>query len=385
MSLLSLDLSPMMLAAQVVKVYGLAHGLAYAHIAPDLTVVQASPNFSVLLTEPTTVIEGQPLTTLMPVFVGAEATLRAILQGDKIEHKIERVHHRPPDSQVAYLTFWVTAIDPESPGAGLLLIIEDVTEASQLDLKLLQERNELRLIRRQLDRLNQFKSLLLSMTAHDLRNSLGLIRAYAELLLMNPQLADLDKPKEYATTIITQIDQLFLFITNLLDLDRVEQDQLKINPDNCLVEALLGNVLGMARLVAEQAHLRIVTELPPEPLLIWADPDRMQQILHNLIGNALKYTPAGGTVRIGAWAEATEAVIQISDTGPGMTDAEQADLFQAYYRTGEATKSNIKGTGLGLFIVKTLLDAQNGHIEVASQPGQGTTFTIRMPLVNSQA
>ncbi len=112
--------------------------------------------------------------------------------------------------------------------------------------------------------------------------------------------------------------------------------------------------------------------------MMTADPDRIRQILYNLLSNAIKYTPSGGSIRVSVDQETEHVVIRVQDDGLGIPDYELGDLFQLYFRTSGAKKSGRTGTGVGLFIVKTLVDAHHGEIDVASELGQGTTFTVRL-------
>jgi signal transduction histidine kinase len=119
--------------------------------------------------------------------------------------------------------------------------------------------------------------------------------------------------------------------------------------------------------------------LSPAPIFIQAEPRRFYQIVQNLIGNAIKYSPEGGAIEIATQIESGDGLVSITDTGPGLTADEQAHVFQPYYRTESAHYSHTTGKGLGLYIAKLLIDEHNGRIEVASQLGQGTTFTVRLP------
>jgi signal transduction histidine kinase len=110
------------------------------------------------------------------------------------------------------------------------------------------------------------------------------------------------------------------------------------------------------------------------------DPEHLKRIIYNLLNNAVRYTPEGGLIQVIGRVAAEQVVLQFSDTGPGLTEAQLARLFQPYYRTEEARQGPFVGAGLGLFIVKCLVEAHAGHIEVISKPGQGTAFTVRLPL-----
>jgi signal transduction histidine kinase len=378
-----------MLAARAAGVFTQSRRLAYAHVAPDLTVAQVSPNFAALAADPGAPIEGRPLPDLLWEFVGAEDALRAILRGDEPAFALEQVNRELPDGAPAYLTFQVLPLDFDQPGTGLLLIVEDVTGAGRLQQRLAQDRNELRLLQTQLSRanaelqhLNRFKSFMISMVAHDLRSPLTTIEGYASMLFeaaANGQPID----REYAMSILVQTRRINQMILNLLNLDQIEQGRLALAPVACDLSELAHEAATAFEAMAVLRRLALSVEAAGEPLAIRADPERLRQALHNLIGNALKYTPEGGRVRLVTRRDGDDAIAQVIDTGPGMEQAELDNLFQPYYRTDEARKSQIVGTGLGLYIVKMLVEAHSGRVEVSSRPGQGTTFTIRLPLRRS--
>ncbi len=109
------------------------------------------------------------------------------------------------------------------------------------------------------------------------------------------------------------------------------------------------------------------------------DPDRLEQVVTNLVSNAVKYSPDGGAVTVALEESDADVVLRVADSGMGMTPEQQAHLFQRFYRTPEAQARGIQGTGLGLYLVKQLVEAHGGHIEVASEPGRGSIFTVSLP------
>ena len=121
-------------------------------------------------------------------------------------------------------------------------------------------------------------------------------------------------------------------------------------------------------------------QLSPTEIILPLDASRMQQILYNLLSNALKYTLSGGNISVSTWTEEETAVVQVTDSGPGMTVEQQKQAFQLYYRTDEASQSDVQGRGLGLFIVKMLTEAHDGCVELSSQPGEGCCIKVFLPL-----
>ena len=375
-----------LLAARVARAFTRTRRLAFAQIAPDLTLVRGSPNLRNLMSAPPEQIEGQLLTRLFDEFVGAEEVLRAILRGDETEHHLALVNRELPDGTTQYLSFQLTALDRHQPGNGLLLLVEDTTHASLMEQKVMHDRNALRLVQADLAqantnlvRLNRFKSFLMSMVAHDLRSPLTSINLNADLLTRDPAFPNTPGQVRAINTIRAELSRISVLIDNLLDLDQIEQGKLSLLLMPCDVNGLVRQVAQTLEPMVALRQLTLSLELPPAPLVIPADTNRLREILHNLMGNAVKYTPKQGQIHISARTDNHEAVVQVIDTGPGLTETEQANLFQPFYRADEARQRKVPGTGLGLFIVKALVEAHHGRIEVASQPGQGTTFTLRLP------
>ncbi|MBE2197825.1 MAG: PAS domain-containing protein [Anaerolinea sp.] len=387
MTMPPLDIESLMLASHVAKVFSLIHHVAYALIAPEMVVLRASSNFAAVLNEPDKTIVGRPLTDLLWEFVGAEGSLQAVLQGKMPYLAFERVNRELPDGRILYLDLSVTHLRDTELGDGLLLIVEDVTHAAELEQRVTQNRNELSLAKQQLmqaneelQKLNRLKSLFLSMAVHDLRMPLTAIRAYGDLLLRVLPVESPEKVREYAHIIASQTNRLDWLIDDFLDLDKIEHGDLKLHLVLADFNKLAGSVAEMLRYVAERRKHVWRLQLWDEPIFLKVDANRMQQVFYNLFSNAMKYTPVEGHIDIKTWVEDSQAVLQISDMGMGMTAEEQANVFQLYYRATDASDLETRGGGLGLFIAKVLVEAHHGYITLVSQPGEGSTFTIYLPL-----
>ena len=386
MSISPFNLDPIVLAAHVAKAYNSTHQLAYAHLSPELKVLQISPNFLSLLHTPGIEVVGQPIANVLWEFVGAENVLNDVLHGMQPNYQLDQVHREQKDGTLSYLSFRVSAVRQYDPSSGLLLLIEDTTEYGRLQQDLVQDRNELRLLQKKLEQankelteLNQMKSLFLSMAAHDLQTPLTAIFGYSDLLLNGIGASSPEQQEEFLETIRAQANRLSRLVTDFLDLDQIEQGTLDIVPMECLLNEIITEVVNVVRIEAQMRDITLDLELPSEPLLLMADPDKLHQVLYNLIGNALKYTMSGGSIRIETSQAIEEISIAISDSGLGMSQEQLSNLFTLYYRTEEATQRRIKGKGLGLYIVKSLVEAHNGRIEVTSEPNVGTTFTVVLP------
>jgi signal transduction histidine kinase len=367
-----------------------AHRIAYAQLNAELLMVDASDNLGeLLLAEPLT-WQGCVVGEVFHEFVGAEESLRAILRGELPSYVLTQVNREPDDETIVYLDFQVVPLDKTQPDAGLLVIVEDTTTTNRLVQSLIQSRNALRLTQNDLARANEtltqlsrFKSFMLTMAAHDLRSPLTAITGYAELLMEEGDGVSLDKKRTFAGAIKLQAQHIDQMISDLIDFDQIEQGRLTLELMPCNLNELALLALRPLKALADLRRQTIRLILSPAPIFIQAEPRRFYQIVQNLIGNAIKYSPEGGAIEIATQIESGDGLVSITDTGPGLTADEQAHVFQPYYRIESAHYSHTTGKGLGLYIAKLLIDEHNGRIEVASQLGQGTTFTVRLPLCAS--
>ena len=388
MTLSAMNLDPLFLAARVAHAYNKTHKMAYAHLSTELNFLQVSPNFISLLQTSNTELLGQPMNQVLWEFVGAESDIEAVLTGKRPSYRLEYVNRELTDGSFTYLTFHITPLHEHDPSDGLLLLVEDVTEYGRLQQQTVQDRNEVLLVQsrlaqanQELKHLNQQKSLFLSMAAHDLQTPLSAIYMFTDMLLGKKEVAATSQ-QEYMEIIRAQSSRLGRLVANLLDLDRVERGNITIQPTECVLNVLIEEVVDVLKIEAQKRDIRLNLSLPSPAIVLWADSAQILQILYNLIGNALKYTLTNGTIKIEAEETETAVIFKISDSGLGMSEDQKENLFKLYYRTKSAKESMTRGHGLGLFIVKSLVEAHNGHITVDTIPEKGTTFTIRFPLFN---
>lgn len=382
-----LNLDPVMLAARVAKAYSFRHNLAFAQLAPDLTVVQQSPNFSALTESGDWFNTGAPIVDLLAEFVGAEELLQDILNGKLPYYQLDHVNREQPDGSIIYLNFQVTPLDELETGRGLLLLVEDATDYGRLHQALIQERNDLLLLQIQLARaneelqsLNHLKTLFLSMAAHDLRGPLTVTMAYTDLIRQKLRKgSDLDLER-YLSVVTAQSQRLNRLISDLLDLDAIERNGLTLKLEPCDLSEIVRDIVDVFQISMQERQLTHKMNLPYQPVMVTLDRDKISRVVYNLISNAIKYTEPGGHIDVTLFFEDGEAVILVADNGPGMSQEQVANLFQIYYRTDEARKSKVEGTGLGLYIVRMLVEAHHGAVEVESTPGKGSTFIVHLPL-----
>jgi signal transduction histidine kinase/CHASE2 domain-containing sensor protein len=251
---------------------------------------------------------------------------------------------------------------------GAMLLVADVTAQRELD---------------------QMKTDFVSFVAHELRSPLSAILGYASLLDQYSDHTDAATRREMTEAITRQCHRLNRLIGDLLDISRLDAGRpLDLRREKVELRSVIGKVLDAQR--AAQSNDKITFRLACDEaaISIWGDPDRIEQILINLISNAVKYSPEGGQVLVSLEEShedgANGVVIRVRDPGLGMTPEQIEQLFQKYYRTPDARFRGIKGTGLGLFLVKNLVEAHRGKITIESAVGQGTTFSIWLPQRNSE-
>ena len=387
MSLPPIDLDPVMLAARTAMAMSLTHRVAYSQLTSDLLVAQFSSNFPALMDSTGEEIVGQPITDLLWEFVGAESLLQEILRGDSLIYRLEHVNREQENGEIIYLNFQVTPFDERQPERGLLLLVEDGTEYGRLQQTLVQDRNELRLLQQQLtqknqelQRLNRLKSIFLSMSAHDLRGPLTAISGYASFILDIVPEGELPDVHYYLQIMLIQADRLNRLINDFLDLDQIEEGKLILQPDLYYLNDVIEEAIIAMQLNADSRQITMTVNLPEPPAMLWIDRDKIYRVIYNLVGNAIKYTQVAGHVQVQLCQIEDQAVLKVIDNGRGMTKEQVGQLFQLYYRTDEARRSKMRGTGLGLYVVKMLVEAHGGRIEVASQPDRGSTFTVYLPL-----
>ncbi len=359
--------------------------LGFGLLRPDLTFAQHTPNLGQFADPPSEVTPDMALTDLFWEFVGSEEALSAVIAGEQSHFRLENIW-REGEPQPRYLTFECVLADPADPQQGLLLLVRDTTAEGRMEQQLVQERNELRLARakltlanKELQRLNQLKSLFLSMAAHDLRTPLTVIQGFAQIMMS----ADAEKMPaqfdEYLGAIVSQSEWLDRLIADVLSLNQIEEGELTLNSAEQDLNSLADEARNMMLNLSQAKNQTLTIETEQTPTYAYFDEERMRQVMYNLVGNAVKYTPMNGDIQIIIQETDVAAGFAVQDNGRGLSEAEVANLFQPYYRTDDAVKSRTKGSGLGLHIVNLLVDAHHGDIEVESTLGEGTRFTVWLP------
>lgn len=222
--------------------------------------------------------------------------------------------------------------------------------------------------------MRQFSAAL----AHELRTPLAALRGEIEMaMLQAPSREDIACR---LSSQLEEIDKLKRLIDQLLTLARAEAGEIPLARDRVDLGALSASLIHQLELVAEAKAITLRCEVDPRGVIVEGDTQWLERLFLNLLGNALKFTPEGGLVRMCVSRQGDAAEIEVRDTGIGMPQDVVPHIFERFFRADPARPSSAEGVGLGLSLVKWIVDRHNGRIEVESQPGKGSGFTIRLPL-----
>ena len=268
-------------------------------------------------------------------------------------------------------------------GFRVTAIVRDITDRRRMEdqLQAVQEKyiSELELRNREVEHADNLKTEFLSNMSHELRSPLHTIIGFAELLIEEGVGELNEKQKRFIAHMHTDSLHLLALINDLLDLSKIEAGRLELRQEMLQVEAVLEEAISSIRPRATAKSVEVFVEMDG-PLAVFADGIRIKQILHNLLTNAVKFTPDGGKVRVNASPRNHFAEISVSDTGIGIPQDQHQAVFDKFYQVRAATKGSPEGTGLGLAITKRLVEQHGGSIWLASEEGKGTCFTFSVPL-----
>src|SRR5579884_835244 len=236
------------------------------------------------------------------------------------------------------------------------------------------------------DRLvEQVKSDFVSTVSHELRTPLTSIYGFAETLLRQDVMFGEEERQTFLRYIATESQRLTAIVDTLLNVARLDTGDLQVNMAETDVRDVVGQVLESAAASSGNGH-RFVLELPDEPLAARADPEKLRQVCAILVDNALRYSPEGGTVTVGAARHRDTVEVRVSDEGIGIPQSDQEQIFRKFYRGADAAlRAGAGGTGLGLFIARGLVTAMGGRIWVSSREGEGSCFSFELPAAGPAA
>ncbi len=235
----------------------------------------------------------------------------------------------------------------------------------------------------------ELKTTFVSAISHDLKTPVTVIKGNVELLTRPDTAWNQEESQDMLHVISDEADRLEGMINDLLDVSRVAAGALRLERYPVELVPLLESVVQGAQL--QTASHTFVLDFPPDPLpVLVADEDKLRQVFANLVGNAIKYAPDGGDIRVGCWQEARDPergtthrlVTYVADKGIGIPENELDNIYQSFYRVDRGSQRRTSGTGLGLFLAKSIVDAHDGELWASSSLGQGTTFFVALPVMN---
>ena len=244
-------------------------------------------------------------------------------------------------------------LDPRGRVVGGVDVVRDVSREREID---------------------EVKSALISTVSHELRTPLTLIHGFAELLALRDMPPD--RQRSAAEEVLEASRRLARLIDDLLSVSRMESGRLVLDPRPLDLAGLVERTLSPFRAMSSRHALR--AKLPPSLPVVWGDPDKVEQILTNLVGNAIKYSPAGGEVLVTVERDLSGVRISVRDQGIGMSPRDMGQLFEKFYRVDRDEVRRAGGTGLGLYITKRMVEMHGGRIWAESWPGVGSVFTFTL-------
>jgi signal transduction histidine kinase len=217
--------------------------------------------------------------------------------------------------------------------------------------------------------------------SHDLRTPLTRLRGTAEMALASPP--DVERYREALADCVEESDRVLVMLNTLMDISEAESGTMQLRREPVQLAGIVARAMDLYRDVAESKGV-VLTAHAPADLVVTADSTRLGQVAANLIDNAVKYTPAGGRVEVEALRQGDRALLRVRDTGIGIRPDELARIWDRLFR-GDTSRAE-RGLGLGLSLVRAVVEAHGGTVEVTSEPGKGSTFTVALPIADgSQA
>ena len=229
-----------------------------------------------------------------------------------------------------------------------------------------------------LETLDQSRNQFVSNASHELKTPLATMKIMIESLIYQPDM-DKDLRTEFMTDINNEIDRLSAIVSDLLTLVQMDSQNVKLSRENLSIAQLIKDNAHRLQPIAEQKGQKILLTLS-DPCDIYADKSKLNQVIYNLMENAVKYTQNGGVIRVNLQRQGRDARFTVSDNGPGIPKENLPHIFDRFYRVDKARSREKGGTGLGLSIVHQLVLLHGGAISVESEEGKGATFIVELPL-----
>jgi len=303
-------------------------------------------------------------------FLSNELPLVRAMNGesvDAIEVLVRNANH--PESRLLSITGRPLKGEDGSLKGGVV-VLHDITERKRAEVIMLHAKE-------QAERTSQFKDQFLSTMSHELRTPLNAVLGFSDLLADERYGPLTEKQRRYINHIHTGGKHLLSLISDILDLSKIEAGRMELALESLSVQSAFAEVLSVMQPLADKKSQQLSANVEPG-LAVRADSTRFKQVLMNLLGNAVKFTPNGGRIELAARPIGGGIRVEVRDNGPGIPPAEQQRIFEAFYRLRESGKKS-EGTGLGLAITQRLVELHGGQLGLDSQLGQGSCFHFTLP------
>ncbi len=370
--------------------------IAYLLTDRDLKILKVSQDAD-FLPEDSQSCLGRKLPEICPEMAGNEESLSLLLNEKLKRFELVRINRKSPLGHTLYLDMTVLPYK-EKEGAqpvGLLFVVQDATAMGDLEQQLAQSRNELRLLQAELiyqnqqlsaanvelQHLSEVKSSFVSVAAHELRSPLSSILGYTEVLLEQDFGKLGAKQKEFLQIVQRSANRLLNVSMNLLDANRIETGRIDLLLKPLDLAAMLERCIAEFKVQSRYKDQKLTLHIEPDLPMALCDETKTTQIINNLLSNASKYTLGGGeiTVTLRQADETDFLLLSVADTGIGIAPSEHQKLFDRFYRAGNVYQTGAGGTGLGLYITRSLVELHGGRIWVESELNEGSTFFVTFP------
>lgn len=289
-----------------------------------------------------------------PNLCGADPGLVSFPEGQPL--LVEGILNRPGGSRIAASITYSPLYDEEGHLERVIANVVDITRFREAE---------------------EMKSTFISVVSHELKTPVALIKGYANTLARQDAHWDSTTLQDGLQVISEESDRLNALINNLLDASRIQAGAFKLEKGDVILSRLAERVVENFRI--QTTRHQFVLDFPPDYPYVPGDEERLRQVLDNIVGNAIKYSPSGGEIRVGGWSDDAYATVYVADQGIGIPAEEQGKLFQHFYRVDSSLRRSTQGAGLGLYLCKSIVEAHGGRIWLRSEPAKGTTVFFALP------
>ena len=358
--------------------------IGIARVSSDGELLECNPALLHMLEHDLDAMRSQAWPDLLRAYdqAAGRARLAPLLAGIA-EQRSVHVRAATGGGRWLWLQLTTTSI-PDATGRPehVLIMVEDVTAVRETQDRLAEALDSQRSANANLEKLDRTKTEFLSIVSHEFRTALTGIQGFSELIRdggLEP-----DEVRAYGGYIFNDADRVNRLIGDMLDLDRMESGRMSIRVTEVDINEIMGDVMTRAA-SSSTVVVEFKADLDPRLPIVAGDRDRLIQVLSNLVNNAVKYSPDGGMVTLSTRAEGAFALVSVTDTGLGIPPDEIGHVFERFRRVRSGAAQSIPGTGLGLTIVKQIVEMHGGKIWVESAVGHGSAFHFTIPLAAEHA